>query len=188
MKNEIRDAIEYVQAKLGNEIKSERELQSQFLDYVIVPYLKERIGLLAHYVPITEERTILRGRYDVRIGSLLIEFEPVMKGITKGIIQAKQYISEFRERGDSVRCFVTDGVDAVFVDENGNTGKIAPLIDKAEELQIYIHANSQTPIEPEDLLVVVSPKSPMVRGHIKTLYGILKRDKDLPFVEECLKL
>ncbi|RLI30134.1 hypothetical protein DRO48_03745, partial [Candidatus Bathyarchaeota archaeon] len=130
MGRELEEAINGLVSKLGREIVTEAELANEFLNRVVLPFLRERIGLLADA---KLERRIRRGRYDARIGSLLFEFERPFRGISDGIRQAKQYVEEFRSKEEMVKCFVTDGRFAVFVDERGEVGEIKGLRDYAHE-------------------------------------------------------
>jgi len=185
MGKEIREAIRRIQAKIGTEIQTHDELVNGFINEVVLPFLKEKIGLLA-YVKL--ERPIKRGRYDARVGSLVIEIEKPGDGIKKGIEQVKGYIREFRDKGEIVRCLVTDGVVAAFVDENEVVGDIKPLEDLAYELQAQLSVLAKMPAAPEDLLTVIGPSSEICMSHIRILLGAYKSHKAIPFVDECFRL
>lgn len=185
MENEMRNAIQQLIIKLGNEIKTEAELSSNFLNKIVLPYLRNRIGLIADA---KLERTIKKGRYDARIGSLLFEFEPPLKGISKGIAQAKQYINEYRTKGEIVRCFVTDGNYAALVDEQGNSGESKELPQIIHDLQGQLSVLALVPVEPEDLLKVLGPTSDMCKLYLRELLEIFKNSRKIPFVLECYSL
>lgn len=80
-------------------------------------------------VSIREEESIVEGRPDARIGSLLIEFESPFddKGrIRDNVTEEKvskvreKYLQEFRHKTRPARAVITNGLEIVFLDENGN--------------------------------------------------------------------
>ena len=182
---ELVEAIEWLIGRLGKEIVTEAELSNEFLNRVVLPFLRRRFGFLADA---KLERRIRRGRYDARIGSLLFEFERPFRGISDGIRQAKRYVEEFRSKGEMVKCFVTDGRFAVFVDERGEVGEIKGLRDYAHELQKELSLLAPMPAEPEDLLGVLGPSSDVCRAHIRVLLEVFEDYRDIPFVSECFEL
>jgi len=183
--SEMRKAIEQITLRLTKDIKTEAELSSDFLNRIVLPYLRNRIGLIADA---KLERTIKKGRYDARIGSLLFEFEPPLKGIEEGISQAKRYIEEYRTKGEMVRCFVTDGNLASMVDENGKAGESKILAEMSHELQGQLSVLALVPAEPEDLLRVLGPTSDTCRLYVGELLKIFKKGERIPFVIECYAL
>jgi hypothetical protein len=129
---EFRKAIQSVKRKIGNSIITEAELSNAFLGDVILPFLRQKIGVLAD---IKLERRIKKRRYDTRIGSLIVGFENPAEGLDKGIEQAGQYIEEFRNKGQKVTCLVLNGKVAVFVDEHGSHGDIIDIESMVTELE-----------------------------------------------------
>lgn len=184
---ELKERLERLAARLGVEIKTHDELSNGFLNDVVLPYLRGRIGLVADA---KLERTIKRGRYDARIGGLIFEFEKPLCGIKQGIGQADKYVREFRAKGVEVKCFVTDGREAALVDERGEVVKRGKLLEPEiiDKLQEQLHILALMPVEPEDLLRVLSPKSEICRVHVKTLLRVFKENRDVPFVSECFDL
>jgi len=182
---EIREIIKEITGKLGIDILTEAELSNELLNRVFLPYLREKMGFLADA---KLERRIKKGRYDARIGSLIIEFERPKRGIREGISQAKGYIKEFKEKNEVVKCFVTDGVLATFVDEYGREGPIKTLIDIVPELIENLAVLSLMPCEPEDLLKVLGPTSDICRSHVKRFLEMFQHYRSLPFVNECFDL
>jgi len=80
-------------------------------------------------VSIREEETIVESRPDARIGGISIEFETpfdernrirgkVTESKIRKIIQ--KYVKEFKKVGRPSRVIVTNGLEIVFIDENGN--------------------------------------------------------------------
>ena len=185
MGRELRELLERLTAKLGKDIVSEAELSSSFLHDVVLPYLRGKVGFIADA---KLERRIRRGRYDARIGGLIFEFERPLRGIGKGIKQAKGYVSEFRAKGERVRCFVTDGCMAALINEDGETVREGELMDMVNTLQEQLHVLALMPVEPDDLLRVLSPESEICRSHVKTLLEVFEESKDIPFVSECFDL
>jgi len=182
---ELRKAIETFQSKLGRQILSEAEFSHEFLYSAVIPYLRSKIGLLADA---KLERTIRKGRYDARIGSLLFEFERPMRGIDEGINQAKQYIEEYRTKGEMVRCFITDGHVATLVDERGEESETRSLPEMSDELQRQLSTLALMPAEPEDLLRILGPGSDISRSNLNDLLNIFRQNRELPFVSECFDL
>lgn len=181
----VERAIVSINSRLGNEIVTESELAYAFLSEVVLPFLRSRIGLLAEA---TLERTIVRGRYDARVGSLLFEFEKPFRGLDEGIKQAKQYITEYNARGELVKCFVTDGDLAVIVNEAGNVGDLKKLIDIIYDFKAQLAILALKPVEPRDLLRVLGPKSDISRAYLRELLEIFNNNKNLPIVSECFDL
>ena len=80
-------------------------------------------------INIREEEWIIEGRPDARIGSLVLEFESPI--YSKGNIREKvteekitkvqqKYVKEYRLKGRPVRSLITNGIEMVFLDEEGN--------------------------------------------------------------------
>ena len=74
-------------------------------------------------------KLLLPPRPDARIGSLVLEFESPIYG--KGNIREKvteekivkvqqKYVKEYRLKGRPVRSLITNGIEMVFLDEEGN--------------------------------------------------------------------
>lgn len=108
----------------GGLLRNEAEVRSEFMR--VVRTFTESPEFEG--VDIREEERIVRGRPDARIGGLSIEFESpfLRKGelrekVTDNKIeQARGYIMEHRQKGQVVRAIVTNGVEMVFIDEEGN--------------------------------------------------------------------
>lgn len=183
---EIEEAVKRIQSRLGKNILTESEFSDAFLNQVVIPFLRSKIGDLPAYAKLN--RTITKGRYDARIGDLVIEFEPPLKGIEIGKKQAKQYIREFRNKGEVVNCFVTDGDAAVFVDKDQKEGQPRKLLDSTLELQERLLTSAGTPVEPDDLLAILGLSSDIGRSHVRILYDTFRKFKDHPFIDECLAL
>lgn len=185
MGRELLEGIQQVQSKLGRKITNEAELSNELLNGVILPYLRKHVGLLAD---VKLERTIKRGRLDARIGNLIIEFEGPDKGVEKGIEQCIQYVKEFRSKGQIVSSFVTDGHLGVFVSSQCDVGPVQELIDIADEIQERLYRAALLPVEPEDLLRILSPKSDIAVSHIKYLFEVFQKYQTEPFISECYDL
>lgn len=82
MDKALREAVLRISSRLGRDIKSEAELSNAFLNEVVLPFLRQHMGLLAD---LNLERQIKKGRYDARVGSLLFEFERPLGGVKKGV-------------------------------------------------------------------------------------------------------
>ena len=105
--------------------KNEAEVRSEFMrnlrNFLDDPNFKG--------INIREEESIIEGRPDARIGSLIIEFEIPFD--TKGRIREcvteekiakvkEKYIQEYRQKGRPARAVITNGLEIVFLDEDGN--------------------------------------------------------------------
>ncbi len=190
----LKNALINLKAKIGNEIRTHDELVNYFVNNVIRPYLQAKAGFLAE---VYLERRIKRGIYDARVGNLIFEFETPGKGIycggkecgKCGICQAKRYIDEFRSKGLTVRFFVTDGITVAFVDENKRIIDEKPIETVLDRLLSWLELAIMEPVEPEDLLKILSLSSDICRTHIRTLYTEFRRvGESLPFVKECFEL
>ncbi|HUW48573.1 MAG TPA: hypothetical protein VMW36_07515 [Patescibacteria group bacterium] len=105
--------------------KNEAEVRSEFMrnvrNFLDVPDFKG--------VSIREEESIIEGRPDARIGGLLIEFESpfdekgrIRESVTEEKVRKVQekYLQECRQRTRPARAMITNGLELVFLDENGN--------------------------------------------------------------------
>jgi len=171
--------------KIGTEIMTEAELCDRFLNDIVLPYLRASIGLLADA---KLERRIKRGRYDARIGSLVIEFENPAADLREGIEQAKRYVEDFRDEGIVVNCFVTNGRIACFVDENKEATETKPLADVAVHLQERLTLLALLPASPDDILRVLGPSSDISRSHLVALLEIFRKSRGIQFISECYDL
>lgn len=113
------------QAIRNGAYKNEAEVRSEFMrnvrNFLDGPDFKG--------IAIREEEAIVEGRPDARIGRLAIEFETPFD--QKGRIREKvtgekirkvsaKYLQEFRRQGRPVRSLITNGLELVFLDEDGN--------------------------------------------------------------------
>ena len=80
-------------------------------------------------VNVREEEAVIEGRPDARIGRLAIEFESpfdesgrVRESVTEEKVQKvrEKYLREYRQVGRAVRAVITNGIEVVFLDEEGN--------------------------------------------------------------------
>jgi hypothetical protein len=87
-------------------------------------------------VAIREEEWVIESRPDARIGRLSIEFEsPVLSGgrlrerVTEEKIAKVQqkYVKEFKQIGRPVRSIITNGLEMIFLDEDGNLVERGPI-------------------------------------------------------------
>ena len=108
---------------INGDYNNEAEVRSEFTR-TIRNYLEDNPKLKG--IKINEEVTIIDGRIDARIGKFVIEFESPIKNKklrTKVsdpyIKKIKTYIQNLKEEGFYSRGIVTNGVELVFVDEDG---------------------------------------------------------------------
>ena len=105
--------------------KNEAEVRSEFMrnvrDFLDAPDFKG--------VNVREEESIVEGRPDARIGGLVIEFESpldekgrIREKVTEDKVQKvrKNYLKGYRLNGRPVRAMITNGLEMVFLDEDGN--------------------------------------------------------------------
>jgi hypothetical protein len=80
-------------------------------------------------VNIREEESIVDGRPDARIGCLVIEFETPFdsKGHIRECVTEEKitkvrenYVQEYRKKGRPARAMITNGLEIVFLDEEGS--------------------------------------------------------------------
>lgn len=113
------------QAIRNGAYKNEAEVRSEFMrnvrNFLDAPDFKG--------VNIREEESIIEGRPDARIGGVLIEFESPfdVKGrIRDSVTEEKvkkvreRYLSESQQKIRPARAVITNGLELVFLDENGN--------------------------------------------------------------------
>jgi hypothetical protein len=112
--------------------KNEAEVRSEFMrnvrNFLDSPDFKG--------VTVREEESIIEGRPDARIGSLVIEFESpfdqkghIRENVTDAKIQkvTEKYVHEYREMGRPTRAVITNGLEIVFLDEEGNLVERGPI-------------------------------------------------------------
>ena len=105
--------------------KNEAEVRSEFMrnirNFLDDPNFKG--------ISIREEESIIEGRPDARIGGLVIEFESPfdLKGRLRDCITNEKinkvrnkYLEECRQKGRPARAIITNGLEIVFLDEEGN--------------------------------------------------------------------
>ena len=185
MSKKISASLKLLIPKLGKTIKTERELSDAFINGVIKPHLVRKFGIA---YPALLERTIKRGRYDFRVGGLVVEFEKPFKDISEGIEQGRGYIAEFKEKGLTVECFVTNGEKGAILDSEGQIVKTGETIDLALDLQNIITVAAPKVIEPEDLLKVFGPESDLCMAHVKNLLELFRQYKKSTFIHDSYDL
>jgi len=185
MGKEISISLRDLIPKLGVIIKTERELSDAFINSVIKPHLVRKFGIAS---PALLERRIKRGRYDFRVGGLVVEFEKPFKNIEEGIKQGRGYIAEFKEKGLAVECFITNGENGAILNNEGKIVKTGKILDLALDLQNIITVAAPKVIEPEDLLKVFGPESDLCMAHVKNLLDLFKQNKGFPFIRESFDL
>lgn len=80
-------------------------------------------------VNIREEESLIEGRPDARIGNIIVEFESPFdsKGNLRECVTSEKinkvrnmYLEECKVKGKPVRAIITNGIELVFLDEEGN--------------------------------------------------------------------
>jgi hypothetical protein len=113
------------QAIRNGACKNEAEVRSEFMrnvrNFLDTPDFKG--------VNIREEESIIEGRPDARIGGLLVEFESpfeergrIRESVTEEKISKvrEKYLREYRQKTRPARAVITNGLEIVFLDEDGN--------------------------------------------------------------------
>jgi hypothetical protein len=105
--------------------ENESEVRSEFT-HLIKNYLNDNPDLLG--IKLREDVRIIEGKPDARIGKLIIEFEsPITSNKTirkfvseKYITKTKVYLKNLKLEGHVTRAIVTNGIEIVFLDEEGD--------------------------------------------------------------------
>jgi hypothetical protein len=108
---------------LSGYYNNEAEVRSEFT-HILKNYLEDDPKLDG--IKLNEDVTIIEGKPDARIGKFIIEFQSpirrkkIIKEVSDAYIEKTQrYIDSFRKSGFSARAIITNGIELVFLDEEG---------------------------------------------------------------------
>jgi len=167
-------------------IVTESELERNFLN-TIETELKAR-GL----TPVIEQqRKIIRGRSDARIGGLVFEFKKPMRPLKELLTRKKQiddYIEQYRKKNLLLRGILTDGKNIIFVDEEKEIIEKGKLEDHVWMLEAWVSALSMKVASPVDLKTNLGPSSSVGKALIKKLFEEYRSHKTDPFIRESFEM
>ena len=95
---------------------------------------------------------------------------------------------KYQDKGQNISGFVTDGFQGVFVNSQCEVGPIQKIVEISNEIQERLYRAALLPVEPDDLLRALSPKSDVAVSHIRYLFNVFKKYRSIPFIEECYDL
>jgi len=164
-------------------VSTEGELERYFLN-LVEEELRGR-GLL----PVVEQqRKIVHGRSDARIGGLVFEFKKPLKEPLKYLLdrlrQIQDYIDEYKARNLLLRGVLTDGTNIVFVDEYKQVVEQGKVEDCVWMLEVWVTALALKVASPADLKNNLGPTSSVGKASIRELFKAYERHRDDPFVKE----
>jgi len=175
-----------VQIDQGN-IVTEGELERHFLNAV-----EEELRTKGLTPVIEQQRKIIRGRTDARIGGLVFEFKKPLRRPLQDLLdrlkQVQDYIDEYRTKNVLLRGILTDGGYIVFVDEYGQVVEQGKIEDCTWMLEVWISALALRVASPVDLKNYLGPASSVGKALIKQLFESYENHKSGPFIKECYEM
>ncbi len=169
-------------------IVTERELERKLLN-LVEEELKSR-GLSP---VIEQQRKIVRGREDARIGGLMFEFKKPLKKHTIKDLETRKpqvdgYIDEYQNRGIVLRGILTNGYKVIFVDEDKHIVESGNLDECVWMLETWVSALAMKIASATDLKSLLGPISSVGKGFIKELFDAYDSYAGLLLVEESFEL
>lgn len=167
-------------------IVTESELERNFLN-IIEKELKAR-GLSP---VIEQQRKIIRGRSDARIGGLVFEFKKPIRPLPELLAKKKQldsYIEQYKQKNLLLRGILTDGKNVIFVDEEKRIIEQGKLEDHVWMLEAWVSALSMKVASPIDLKIHLGPASSVGKALIKKLFEEYRNHKTDPFIKESFEM
>lgn len=172
--------------KLGSKIITHDELRDAFNNDILMPYLRQKMGLLAD---IKMERRLGKGFYDARIGGLYFDFVKPGEGLTKKIEEVREkYIPELKKKEKEGDYFITDGYQAAHLDVGGEVIERGATEDLASTLIKLLEVHGTEIIEPEDLLDAFGEGSALYQAHMEMLWDLLDEYSENDIVEQAFKM
>ncbi|MCP8320024.1 MAG: N-6 DNA methylase [archaeon] len=163
-------------------IITETELERNLLN--IVEEELKRLGL----TPVIEQqRRIVRGRSDARIGGLFFEFKRPgrpLEELLESKRQVDEYIDEYKRVGVLLRGVLTDGRHGVFVDEDKQIVERGKLEDSVWMLEAWVSALAMRVASPTDLRNYLGPASSVGKAFIKELFEAYGSHRNDTFIRE----
>jgi len=192
----LEDQLKNISAKVRKEaLVNEPELHSEFMG-ILRMFLGENAEFKG--IAIREEEKILQGKPDARVGALLIEFESPFD--QKGIIREKvteskiwkvqrTYIPEAKKKyRKTVRAIVTNGLEAVFIDESEEIVFRRSLSESVLKLKSWLTTLAPVPATARDIISRLGPQSPVGTNFIYWCYHLHDKIKDRPLVSESFEV
>jgi len=169
-------------------IVTESELERNFLNIV-----EEELKALGFSPVIEQQRRIVHGKGDARIGGMVFEFKKPLKRATLQDllvkkVQVDKYIDEYKAKNILLRGVLTDGKQAVFVDEGKHVIEQGKLEENVWMLETWISALAMKVASPIDLKNYLGPTSSVGKAFIKELFDTYNDHKDKPMIHESFDM
>lgn len=151
-------------------VVSEAELERRFLNAV-----EHELKARGFSPTVEQQRKIVRGREDARIGGLIFEFKkPSQRESIRDLETRKpqidRYIDEYQSQGIILRGILTNGYRIIFIDEEKNEVESGNLDECIWMLETWVSALALKIASPSDLKSLLGPVSTVGKGFIKELY------------------
>ena len=179
----IRDLIGKIEQGV---IVTERELERAFLNAV-----EGYLNSLNLSPTIEQQRKVVRGRSDARIGGLVFEFKRPIRSLQALLVakgQVDDYIDQYRRNNTLLRGVLTDGVNIVFVDEGKRLVEKGKLENNIWMLEAWVAALGMKVASPTDLRDSLGPTSSVGKALIKELYEGYEGNKKAVFLQESYEV
>jgi type I restriction-modification system DNA methylase subunit len=169
-------------------IVTETELERAFLNLV------ENELRCSGFSPVIEQqRRIVRGREDARIGGLIFEFKKPSKKDTLEDLgtrkpQIDSYINEYQSQGIVLKGVLTNGYKIIFVDEEKNVVEKGNLDECLWMLETWVSALALKLASPSDLKNLLGPFSTLGKGFIKELYDAYVDHSEEMLIKESFEM
>ena len=167
-------------------IVTERELERSFLNAV-----EGHLKSLNLSPTIEQQRKVVRGRSDARIGGLVFEFKrpnrPIQDLLT-AMKQVKGYIDQYMKKDVLLRGILTDGVNIAFVDEDKRLLEKGSLERNVWMLEAWVTALGMKVASPTDLKNSLGPASSVGKALIRELYEGYEDNKKATFLRESYEV
>lgn len=169
-------------------IVTERELERKLLNIV-----EEELESRGFSPVIEQQRKIVRGREDARIGGLMFEFKKPNKKDTIQDLESRKpqidrYIDEYRNKGIVLRGILTNGYKVIFLDEEKNIVESGNLDDCVWMLETWVSALAMRIASPRDLKTLLGPISSVGKGFIRELFDAYNDSSGWRLIEESFQL
>jgi hypothetical protein len=163
---------------------TEAELERSFLNSV-----EDELRSHGAEPTIEQQRKIVRGRSDARIGGLIFEFKkPGLKDLSVRESQVTRYIDEYGQKSIILRGILTNGARIILIDENKEVVEDGKLEDNVWILETWVASLAMKVASPIDLRDRLGPSSSVGKAIIRDLFETYQRDKVNPLVLESYRV
>jgi ribosomal protein L39E len=162
-------------------IVTETELERSLLNIV-----EEELKSKGLTLTVEQQRKIIRGKSDARIGGLVFEFKkPQINQLSDKKKQVFDYIDEYRQQGILLRGILTNGRSILFIDENKQIVEEGDLEDNVWMLEAWVSTLSMKVASPTDLKNALGPTSSIGKAFVRLLSEIFQDHSSEPSTKEC---